>query len=185
MIHTRYALVLLFSLGACGTSATPAAMPDAGSSDVSEDPMCTRAALEPDFRGSPLAGPGVDAAGRLAPGRYVLSTTQIRLRPTAAAGQRFGALMEVLTPALAAQAGLVAYSLGTSTRCNTGRTLSVWRDEAAMFAFVAGAPHQAAVNAVTEVSRGGSTVTHWNDDASGATWTTAARTLAESNGPEY
>lgn len=186
------------ALAACGVAPTngdagdAAGAGDARSNDAAivadastEDPLCETGGLEPDFAGEPLQGSGVDASGRLAPGSYVLSTTRIRSLATLAARQRFQALMGGIMPTLATAPGLVAVSFGGSQRCATGRTLTVWRDEASMFAWVHTAPHQEAINSVREVSRGGSRVTHWNGDATQATWVRAAEVLRDSRGPEY
>lgn len=151
-----------------------------------EDPFanCTRDSMEADLQASPLAGSAVRADGTLTPGQYIVSSTYLRLRP--GEGQaRFGQLMGPILESLQAQEGLVALQLGTSERCGTARTLSVWKDEAAMYVFVAGSAHQAAVNAVEAVSRGGSIVTHWADDERGVSWEKAARQLAADPGPFY
>ena len=55
-----------------------------------------------------------------------------------------------------------------------------------MYDFVASDTHQTAVNAVSEVSRGGSTVLHWSaETVEQASWQEAARRLADAKGPFY
>lgn len=170
----------LLALPACGEE-EPAPAP------VQEDPLadCTRDSLEADLQSSPLNGSAVQADGTLAPGSYVVSSTYLKLRPEPAAQGRFQELMGPIMQSLQAQQGLVALQLATSERCGTARTLSVWRDEAAMYGFVTGDAHVAAVRAVNEVSRGGSIVTHWSDDAQGVSWAKAAQQLGADTGPFY
>jgi hypothetical protein len=174
--HVTLGLLLaLPALQGCGADASPA--PSA------TDP-CQRGTLEADFMGSPLAGPGV-TNGVLAPGRYVFSSTYLRLRPEPAAQMRFGQFMGPISADLRTRAGLVAYSAGTSASCGTARTLTVWRDEMAMYDFVSSPAHGAAVMGVAEVSRGGSVVTHWSGAATEATWAAGARQVAAITGPTY
>lgn len=177
--------VLLLSASVAVGCGAPMNTSDGGADGAAEDPACMVAGLEPDLRMSPLQGPAVDANGALAAGQYVFSTTQLRMKSTAAAAQRFNEVMGGIGAALETQPGLLAHSVATSTRCNTARTLTVWRDEAAMYAFSSGGPHANAVAAVSEISRGGSRVTHWNGPATDATWDNAALTLTASTGPSY
>ncbi|MFP2927477.1 antibiotic biosynthesis monooxygenase family protein [Pyxidicoccus sp. 3LG] len=170
----------LLVLPACGGEEVPPAV-------VQEDPLadCTRDRMEADLQDTPLAGAAVRADGTLEPGRYIVSSTYLRLRPEPAALARFQELMGPISDSLRTQQGLVALQVASSERCGTARTLSVWRDEAAMYAFVTGSAHQAAVSSVREVSRGGSIVTHWADDERGATWSKAAGQLGADPGPFY
>jgi heme-degrading monooxygenase HmoA len=172
----------LLVLTACGDDEAPMAPQVA-----QEDPLadCTRGQMEADLESSPLAGSAVREDGTLAPGRYIVSSTYLRLQPGEVALARFQQLMGPIAQALETQEGLVAIQLAASERCGTARTLSVWRDAEAMYGFVVGPAHQAAVEAVGEVSRGGSIVTHWEDDERGATWEKAARQLAADPGPFY
>jgi heme-degrading monooxygenase HmoA len=181
MNRLLFPCLALLVLPACGEDA-PAPTP------LVEDPLadCTRDAVEADLQSfSPMSGPGVRADGTLAPGRYVVSSTYLRMRPEPAAQARFQELMGPISQALQAQPGLVALQLAASERCGTARTLSVWQDEAAMYGFVTGDAHMAAVRAVGEVSRGGSIVTHWADDAQGVSWAKAAQQLGADTGPFY
>ena len=57
------------------------------------------------------------------------------------------------------------------------------RDAAAMMAFVTGPAHAAAIAGVPTISRGGSLVTHFADDGSGANWAHAATVIGTVNGP--
>ena len=112
-----------------------------------------------------------------------MSSTYLQLKP--AQQGRFQELLEPIETDLASRDGVVALSFGGSPACGTARTLAVWRDEAAMFAFVTGEAHSAAVSAIDELSRGGSVVTHWAGDESSATWEAAAAQLAADDGPTY
>lgn len=179
------------ALSACGDDGSPARPDAAGASeplasDAGSAPTqeCERGALESDLQAAPLAGPGL-VNGALPPGRYVFSTTYLRLRPEPAAQQRFGALMEPIMADLMARPGLLAVALGVSAQCGTARTFTVWQDEVAMLDFVTGEAHGAAVAAVGEVSRGGSLVTHWLGEEDDADWSVAARRAAADEGPFY
>jgi len=143
---------------------------------------CARGTLEPDFTSAPLAGAAVDADG-LRPGQYIVSSTYLQLNPDARA--TFDQLIGPVLADLETRDGLLALSLGQSEACVALRTLAVWRDDAAMIAFVTSPAHTAAMTRVTDISRGGSVVTHWTGDATSATWTVAAEELAASDGPEY
>lgn len=161
----------------------------AGSSQPTSEPApepeeaCTRGKLETDLVFAPLAGPGVDpATGTLVPppaAGYVVSSTYLALLPEPAAQAQFQGLVNAIVGELQQQPGLVAFQLASSMSCGTARTVTVWRDEPAMFAFVAGPAHGNARAAVREVSRGGSAVTSW--EAVGleqTTWQYAAEQLA-------
>jgi quinol monooxygenase YgiN len=165
-----------------GTSAAPVASGGTGAPEADPFAGCQRGTLEADMNASPLFGPGV-RDGALEPGEYIVSSTYLQLNPDKQA--RFQELLEPIEADLASRDGVVALSLGGSPACGTARTLAVWRDEAAMFAFVTGEAHSAAVPAIGELSRGASLVTHWAGDQTSATWETAAGKLATDDGPTY
>lgn len=162
-------LVSLFVLSACGA---PAVI----------EPDCTRDQTEADFQGFAMTGSAVDADGKLKPPaagtKYVISTTYLRLPKGEAAQKKFRELMAPIQAALPTQEGLVGLAFASSEKCTVARTLSVWRDEAAMYKFVASKAHADAVSAVGEVSRGGSQVTHWTGVETDATWDVARTRLA-------
>jgi hypothetical protein len=165
-----------------GTGATAA---ESGGREAAEaDPFagCAPGTIEADMNAMPLSGPGVHD-GVLEPGEYIVSSTYLQLKQDALG--RFQELLEPIENDLASREGVVALSFGGSPRCGTARTLAVWRDEAAMFAFVTGEAHSAAVGAIDELSRGGSVVTHWAGDQISATWEHAAAQLAADDGPTY
>jgi heme-degrading monooxygenase HmoA len=152
---------------------------------------CARGTLEPDFAWAYSAGPGWDAeAGALKSdlqGPFVVATTWLNQKTTPEALERFGELMGPVVGALQAQPGLLVVRLGQSSRCGTARTLTVWEDEASMYRFVVGEGHMAAIQAVDEVSRGGSATTHWEetDPAQAASPDKALAQLAAYEGPFY
>ncbi|WP_224371739.1 hypothetical protein [Hyalangium versicolor] len=153
---------------------------------VEELAGCTRERLEEDLtRDLPLSGPAVREDGTLAPGQYILSSTYLKMKTDAQAQARFQELIGPINEALSRQPGLMAVAFASSERCKTARTFTVWKDEAAMYEFVTGDAHLAAMSAVSEVSRGGSIVTHWPDDERGASWEKAARQLGADEGPFY
>lgn len=183
-LRLAHSLALLAApLIGCGTDTTDD--PPVG------EPACTRGKLEPDLAFvSPMAGPAVDpATGAITPppaAGYVISSTYLAMRPEPAAQQRFGELTGPLMQALATAPGLLALQLGTSESCGTARTFSIWRDEDAMYAYVVGPAHSAAIAGVTEVSRGGSVATHWiSTNVAQMTWQAAAAQLAAFDGPIY
>jgi len=165
-----------------GTGARPA---ESGGREAAADDSfagCAPGTIEADMNAAPLAGPGVHD-GVLEPGEYIVSSTYLQLKQDALG--HFQELLEPIETDLASREGVVALSFGGSAACGTARTLAVWRDEAAMFAFVTGEAHSAAVDAIGALSRGGSVVTHWSGDQSSATWPSAAAQLAADDGPTY
>ncbi len=179
-----FACVLLPVLTGCSDESEAAPGP-AGAGDDG----CPRGTLELDIAYTPRTGPKVDASGTLMPppgDGYVVSTTFLRLRPGDEAGKRFAELFGPVALQLQHQPGLEALQLATSANCGTARTLSVWSSLEAMYDFVASDAHQAAANAVSELSRGGSTVIHWSaENVEQASWQEAAGRLAAAKGPFY
>lgn len=120
------------------------------------------ACVEDDFAPSPFAGPGYapDNGGLQEPlqDTYVVSTTFLQLRPDKQ--QEFEQSVGLMIPVLMSNPGLVGFSLAGSAKCGTARTLAVWRDEAAMMAFVMSDEHLAGVGKAGEYSSTG-TVTSW------------------------
>jgi hypothetical protein len=183
---------VVLAAGACGNDDDNANGGPA-SSETADD-GCARGTLEADlsnyqgqttYEGEVLAGqtklvgPGVDAAGKLKPGSYVFSSTYLRMPTDRSALGRFLELSAPMLQSLPSLPGLVAFSFSSEPSCTTLRTLTVWENEEAMFAFAATASHRAAVAASSEVSRGGSAVTHWSGTEADGTWTKSAAELAE------
>jgi heme-degrading monooxygenase HmoA len=167
-------------LSACGGSEPPSPYPAS----------CDKAALEPDFKPTPVSGAGVDPgthalAAPPAGGHYVVSTTYVALRPDAQ--PRFNELLGPIMGRLKTQSGIQAITLGTSAACNSARTLTVWADEGSMYDFVGSSEHMTAAMAVGEVSRGDSVVAHRNesDPTKAPSWQAAVQSLAAVSGPLY
>jgi hypothetical protein len=163
-----------------------AATADAAVADaaVMPDDGCHAEELEADMPRTPLSGAGV-VDGALPAGSYAISSTYLRLPAGDAARERFLALAGPVIADIASREGAVASALALSASCNTARTLTVWRDQDAMYEFVGGAPHLAAMAAVGEVSRGGSIAMHWLGDESEANWDAAAEQLGAFEGRTY
>jgi hypothetical protein len=180
-------LLCLVQLG-CGEDRAGASQPDdltvAGSDAPPAASECERYKLEPDFEGAPLTGPQV-RDGELMAGDYIISSTYLQLRAEPDVRQKLGELMQPIMADLMSRDGLLALSFGDSKQCGTARTLAVWRDDVAMFSFVTGEAHGQAVQAIDQLSRGGSVVMHWNGDKSSANWSSAMNYLAEAEGPFY
>lgn len=161
------------------------------SSDTTTGPAgCSRDVLESDgFKAGPMSGPAVDpATGELAnlPSTFVVSTTYLTLKQDQATKDLFFKALGPVQAQMKGATGLLAVQLQMSNECATARTLSVWKDEGAMFEFATGSAHQDAANQIDTISRGQSVVLHWDGTtASDATWETAAKKLGEEDGPFY
>jgi quinol monooxygenase YgiN len=151
------------------------------SSSTGPDVMALYECTEPIMDARPLSGPGYDpATGVITPMQdsYVISTTQILPRPEKQSD--FFALVGMVTADLDQRDGMIAYSLGLEPTCGFARTISVWRDEAAMMAFATGDAHMAAVGQSFDVGITGR-VMHFTLPASEmpVTWDVAAARIAE------
>jgi quinol monooxygenase YgiN len=167
--------VLTLACIGCGPSPTTTVEPPVMQID---DTKCTRGALEADGL---ISSPPI----RLDSGTYVISTTYLQIKPTKEAGRRFSEVNAPLEAELKSNPGLIQATTLVSQACNTARTLSAWKDEAAMMRFVSSPAHLAAISAIADISRGGSIVTHYTDDGSGFNWAAAAVKLQEDTGPFY
>jgi hypothetical protein len=164
---------VFISICACGP------MPESSDSGIMiDESKCMRGLLESDGLSSSLPK-------KFDAGAYVISSTYLRIKPTREAGKKFSEVNAPLDAELRQNAGLLQAVTLISNECNTARTLSLWRDEASMMRFVASGAHGKAIGAIGEISRGGSMVTHWNDDGTGFTWAAAAAKVKEFSGPFY
>lgn len=171
MNRTLLSTLLLSSvLAACGPALAP-------------DSECTRGLKESDLADSAWTGPGVKADGTLASQDVVVSTTFLRLKSDPTASDLFGSLFKDINTDLQTRQGLVAWKVLTSSRCNTARTMSVWKDEASMYAFAGAKAHAAAVAKIASLSRGGTAVTHWHDNASNVTLEQAITHIGAADAP--
>jgi heme-degrading monooxygenase HmoA len=151
---------------------------------------CRKDLLEPDFGSNmPLTGPGVDpSTGTLLPRDepFIVATTYLALKSEPDAQEKFMQVLGPINEDLASRDGLIAVGLGGSNECGTARTLTVWRDEAAMNDFVFSAAHVVAIGAVALVSRGGSVTMSWAEsDVGRVSWDQAAARLANHQGKVY
>jgi hypothetical protein len=173
MTRTAPLLALASLVTACGPMEDPDALPPV------DEAACTKERLEADGRDS-------TALEALPPGRYVVSTTYLRLPHRKSALQRFSSLTAPMEDELRANPGLVRVTTRLASSCNTARTLTVWRSETDMYRFVGSPSHARAMAAVTEVSRGNSVTTHWSASEAEATWEVATQKLAaDTDGPIY
>lgn len=202
-MHPTYSRIALFlCVGTACSSNDPAANATAGNdAGVAFDPaQCRPDVVQADLLSQSAEGPsqpevapywigpGVDPATGIpsVPAGAIMTTTYLQLRTDAASQERFGQLAGGVIGTLMASPGLVATSIVSSQQCALARTLTIWKDEAAMLAFVASSAHADAVNAVDEVSRGGSITMHWlATGAQDASYEMAARKLLDHDGPVY
>lgn len=148
-----------------------------------DDTKCVRGTLEADLdQSAPFVGPGL-VDGALPSGRYLMAATYLQGKPTQQAMSLFQSLVDPITRALPTTDGLIGARFANSSNCLTARTLSVWKDEASMYRFVASPAHAAAMAKTSELSRGGSVTTHWADTEAGATFEKAAEQLEADEGP--
>ncbi|MDB4985018.1 MAG: hypothetical protein JWN04_196 [Myxococcaceae bacterium] len=172
------AAVLLVAMGllACG---------DDEKTSTQAASTCSAARIEADLDVDPFVGPAVDASGKLvlAPGtNYIVSSTYAQpisgpdgAPVTARYQEVFGAVAEQLQK----EPGLLAFTLGSSDACGSGRTLAVWKSEADMYSFVTSDAHTTAMREVQQLLLPSYRVTHWSiGSAEQATFAEAGRQLA-------
>jgi quinol monooxygenase YgiN len=143
---------------------------------IPDDAKCMKGVLEADLGSEGMKGAGL-VNGKVPAGRYVMSATYLKFKPTVATLNTFQTVLDPIEKALPTTEGLIAYELSGSSSCSTARTLAVWRDEASMYAFVASTAHANAMAKGSELSRGGSLTTHWVDTEAGATMGKAVQML--------
>lgn len=180
-------LLLALAAPACGdddtgaggkaTTTSTGATPTTNSTGVDAFPQCKKGTLEGDMTvDAPLNGPGVDpATGTLAPGSYFVAATYLAMEPGEV--QRAQMLGGKVVESLATTEGLVAFSLAGSQSCVSLRTLTVWRSEEDMLAFVISPAHATAMSQTSTLSRGTSNTISWAGDEKTATWAEAATRL--------
>jgi hypothetical protein len=137
--------------------------------------------VEDDFMSQPLAGSGYNPEqGLLEPRQetYVASTTFLILNPEQ--GQRFQELVGAIMADLQTREGLVAMSLGSSQKCGTARTMTLWKSQEAMMDFVFSPAHTDAMAEANVVGLNGAT-TSWEvaADEVPMSWELARTKIAE------
>lgn len=152
---TTSALALALALTACGDDTAADYAPP-------EEVAC----VESDLDAAPLAGPGFTDGVYTGPTDrpLIASSTVLFLDDSPEKGARFQELMYGMVPDLMTHDGLLGLAFASSERCGANRTLALWRDEAAMMAFVTSAGHLAAMSAAGEVAAPGSRTVHWTLD---------------------
>lgn len=171
--------------GGADDDGSGSAMDDAADSTGAEDPgpdLDAIYACEGEFVvGQPLSGPGIDPATGAFVGdaeTYVVSTTQLVVRPDDVAV--FGEMVGGIAAQLMMTPGLVAISFAGENECGFQRTLSVWEDVGAMYAFTASGAHAEVMPRSGEVADTGK-VTHWDQAAADGppTWELALEKIDE------
>jgi heme-degrading monooxygenase HmoA len=136
-----------------------------------------------DLTAQPFSGPGYDAeAGAiLAPVQetYLASSTLIAVKADEASMKSFLQITAPMIGQLPEQDGLVGFTVGLSSKCRYGRTITVWKTEEAMMAFVGSDAHLAAMAQGPSVSEGG-VVTSWEATAAEVpvTWEVARQKVS-------
>jgi len=121
--------------------------------------------------GIPLFGPGIDPeTGEVVTEQnsYVVSTTQFALNDNSESREQFDMLVGAIIPQLMATEGLIGMSFGGEMGCGFQRTLSIWEDTAAMYAFVSSGAHAEAIPQTPNLGWA-ARVTHWDHDAAEGT----------------
>jgi hypothetical protein len=109
----------------------------------------------------PLAGPGWDPETGFADPvqeNYVASSTMIMVKPDQQG--LFFELVGAVNEQIMATDGFVAMSLATDPTCGWARTLTVWRDDTAMYTFVVNGAHAEAMTQTFDIALTGK-VTSW------------------------
>ncbi len=130
----------------------------------------------------PFRGPGYDASrgGVLGERRpsYLAATTVFAYSPEPAAQRRFYELIDGVIAQAMGQPGFLGYELAYSSKCNYGRTITLWQDEASMMSFVTSGAHATAMAEVRVVGVDGRTI-DWSVTADDLpiSWATARARL--------
>lgn len=145
---------------------------------------------EHDFAPSGWIGPGVGEDGKLLEpaSSYVMAGTAGLPRASEADQVNFDMHNTAILEDILTREGFVAANLGGSTVCNTGRTMSLWRDHDSMMKFVLGDAHLAAMTEVSDILQESKT-SNWTfePDAQGnfPTWETYAEHMDEVDATIY
>lgn len=162
ILRTTLAALAFFALPACTSESDPGTQ-DPPKDEITGADVFTCA--DDDLASfNAFGGPGYNASqgGLLQPpqDRYIASTTLISPKPDEASQARFFELMAPIFQLLATHDGLIGFQVASSDACGYDRTMSVWRDEEAMMAFVMSDAHVAAMGEAATISTA-AVVTHW------------------------
>ena len=153
---SMFTAALAATLALCGcstTSADPSTSGDPTPPDAGK-PSALFTCDETDLAPLSFSGPEFDKkAGHFTgaqPATYLVHTTWLETRK----GQEsaFFKLTGAVVGRLQTQPGLLGYSLATSKKCGTARTMGVWRDQKSVDDFVVSKEHTAAMAAVDDVA---------------------------------
>ena len=157
--------------GGADTSSTGAEPVDVGElASCPEDDLMVQAFAGPAF--DPETGELVEPL----PASYVVATTVGW--PNADGYELLGMQTNLVVGDLFTRDGLLGASFGMSESCGSARTISLWRDEAAMMQFVIGDAHTTAIQTALPATRAWET-THWTETETTAppTWERARAQL--------
>lgn len=170
-------LALVLLVGAAAPGCTLAYDPDK---------ICEATELADDFRLPAAAGEAGDPTTWIdLPDDAVVAGTFLRIAPSGYATYG-GVIGGILDEMIAGPDGLLEWSAAQSASCLTGRTLTVWEDEAAMMDFVVGEAHSAALAETATISRGGSITDHWLvSELDEVSYEGAAAAFGTHDGPIY
>ena len=142
------------ALGGCSTSSgDPTTSGDPPPPDAGK-PSALFTCEETDLAPLSFSGPGFDkSTGHFTGAQQatcLVHTTWLETRKGHESA--FFKLTGAVIGRLQAQPGLLGYSLATSKKCGTARTMGVWRDQKSVDAFVVSKEHAAAMAAVDDVA---------------------------------
>ncbi|MEM6995140.1 MAG: hypothetical protein AAF721_31800 [Myxococcota bacterium] len=172
------------SMATTATTATTASTASTGdaadSTGAPVDPFVELSACdETDFEPTPFIGPAFDpeTGTLLEPLEppFVVASTVGWARPEPEHLDALGMHSGLVSEDVFAHEGLLGASFGGSEVCGSARTITLWRDEAAMMGFVFGEAHAAAMTIVPASVRAWG-ATHWTETTATEppTWETAA-----------
>lgn len=114
---------------------------------------------------------------------YVVATTYLPINPEPESRELFDGHMEAIRAELDGGVdGLIGVSFGTTVLGDEVRTLTVWRDTEALYGFMLGAAHAAAMEDAAAIEQPGTAmVTQWTatEDELPPTWEQAREHLDE------
>lgn len=95
---------------------------------------------------TPFRGPGVEAMARDGERPVLVALTMVELGPDRAARARFWDHVWRVTASLEDRPGFIGHSVRREVFGRRAWTMTVWRDEASLEAFVTGDEHRAAIS---------------------------------------
>jgi len=151
------------------------------------DPATLADCNEADFEAPFFMGPAFDPTSGVLleplPDGHIIATTAGWSKLDQASGELLGEHSNFVIMDIFQHEGLLGATFGLSETCGAARTLSIWRDEAALMGFVTGTVHATAISEAISSTRAWET-THWTDAAAAdvPTWDDARARLASVRG---